>query len=336
MMKLRHEALKRLISKVWGEDPSVLVPPKLGEDAAVIDLGSGNVLLVHPDPITGAVQYLGKLAIYVPTNDVAVEGGYPRYVTLTLILPEGAGEETALKIAEDSGKAAEELGVSVVGGHTEFSDSVTRPLAVVTAIGFSDPAHVTPTSAARPGDLIIMGKSAAMEAAAIVATDFRKRLEEAGVPENVIEDASSLIERISLVREAWALASRRLVRAMHDPTEGGLLGGVAEMADASGLSAIIDSSSVIVSDTVREVLGAVGADPLRSLSSGTLLAASPREKVGEALAVLESMGVEASIIGEFTWRRQWLVKVVGGGEVDYVEEPFVEDEVMALWERLAR
>lgn len=334
-MKLRHEALKRLISKVWGEDPSVLVPPKPGEDAAVLDLGGGNVLVVHPDPITGAVKYLGRLAVYVPTNDIAVEGGYPRYVTMTLILPEEAGEETALRVAEDSGKAAEELGISIVGGHTEFSDSVTRPLAVVTAIGFSDTAHITPTSAAMPGDLIIMGKSAAMEAAAIIATDFRERLEEAGVAKEVIEEAAGLIEKISLVREAWALASRRLVRAMHDPTEGGLLGGIAEMADASGLSAIIDASSVIVSDVVKEVLGAVGVDPLRSLSSGTLVAAAPREKVGEALAVLESMGVEASIIGEFTWRRNWLVKVVGGEEVTYIDEPFVEDEVMALWERSA-
>lgn len=335
-MKLRHEALKLLISKVWGEDPSVLVPPRPGEDAAVLDLGNGNVLVVHPDPITGAIQYLGRLAIYVPTNDIAVEGGYPRYVTMTLILPEEAGEETALRIAEDAGKIAKELGVSIVGGHTEFSDSVTRPLAVVTAIGFSDTAHITPTSAARPGDLIIMGKSAAMEAAAIVATDFRERLEEAGVPREVIEEAASLIEKISLVREAWALASRRLARAMHDPTEGGLLGGVAEMADASGLSAVIDASSVIVFDVVREVLSTVGVDPLRSLSSGTLVAAVPREKVGEALAVLESMGVEASIIGEFTWRRRWLVKVVGGEEVTYIEEPFVEDGVMALWERSAR
>ncbi len=334
-MKLRHESLKRLISKVWGEDPSVLVPPRPGEDAAVLDLGGGNVLVVHPDPITGATQYLGRLAIYVPTNDIAVEGGYPRYVTMTLILPEGTSEETVMRIAEDAGKAAKELGVSIVGGHTEFSDSVTRPLAVVTAIGFSDTAHVTPTSAARPGDLIIMGKSAAMEAAAIVATDFRERLEEAGIAKEVIEKAAGLIEKISLVREAWALASRRLVRAMHDPTEGGLLGGITEMADASGLSAVIDASSVIVSDVVREVLGAVGVDPLRSLSSGTLIAAAPREKVGEALAVLESMGVEAAIIGEFTWRRHWLVKVVGK-EITYIEEPFVEDGVMALWERSAR
>ncbi len=334
-MKLRHESLKRLISKVWGEDPSVLVPPRPGEDAAVLDLGGGNVLVVHPDPITGATQYLGRLAIYVPTNDIAVEGGYPRYVTMTLILPEGTSEETVMRIAEDAGKAAKELGVSIVGGHTEFSVSVTRPLAVVTAIGFSDTAHVTPTSAARPGDLIIMGKSAAMEAAAIVATDFRERLEEAGIAKEVIEKAAGLIEKISLVREAWALASRRLVRAMHDPTEGGLLGGITEMADASGLSAVIDASSVIVSDVVREVLGAVGVDPLRSLSSGTLIAAAPREKVGEALAVLESMGVEAAIIGEFTWRRHWLVKVVGK-EITYIEEPFVEDGVMALWERSAR
>lgn len=335
-MKLRPEALKRLINKVWGDDPSVLIPPRLGEDAAVLDLGGGNVLVVHPDPITGAVQHLGRLSIYVPTNDIAVEGGYPRYVTMTLILPEGAGEDTALRVAEDAGRAAQEIGVSIVGGHTEFSDSVTRPLSVVTAIGFSDTAHVTPTSAARPGDLIIMGKSAAMEAAAIVATDFRDRLLAAGVADDVIEEAASLIDQISLVREAWALASRRLVRAMHDPTEGGLLGGVAEMAEASGVSAVIDSSSVIVSDVVRKVLGAVGLDPLRSLSSGTLLAAAPRGKVGEALAVLESMGVEAAIIGEFTWRKHWLVKVVGGDEVTYVEEPYVEDEVMALWERSGR
>ncbi len=335
-MKLRHEALKHLISKVWGEDPSVLVPPKPGEDAAVLDLGGGNVLVVHPDPITGAIQFLGRLAIYVPTNDIAVEGGYPRYVTMTLILPDDYGEETALRIAEDAGKAAEEIGVSIVGGHTEFSDSVTRPLAVVTAMGFGDTAHITPTSAARPGDLIIMGKSAAMEAAAIIATDFRERLEAVGVAKEILDEAAGFIDRISLVREAWALASRRLVRAMHDPTEGGLLGGVAEMANASGLSAIIDASSVIVSDVVREVLDAVGIDPLRSLSSGTLIAAAPREKVGEALAVLESMGVEASVIGEFTWRRQWLVKVVGGDEVVYIDEPFVEDEVMRLWERSAR
>jgi hydrogenase expression/formation protein HypE len=321
--KVPPEVLERL---VWGRRGAfrkeVVVGPALGEDAAIIDLG-GRYLAVHTDPISGSVKLLGYLAAYVPTNDVAVRGVEPMWLSVAVFLPPEVDEGVLDVITGQLDSAARELGVAVVGGHTEVTTAVTRPLAVVTAMGVGS--RYVSTSGARPGDYVIMTKSAGQEAASILATDFEEEALRRGVDRSAVEKAKEFIRHISVTREALALAD--VATAMHDPTEGGLANGLAEVAYASGVSIAADPGRITVYPEVEALCRAFGIDPLETLSSGVLIATVPPDRLAEAEERLRKIGVSHSVIGRVAPRGDYLVKI---GERAYVK-PYVEDKLFLLF-----
>lgn len=321
--KVPPELLKRLVlSRRGAFRPEVLIGPTVGEDAAVIDLG-GRYLVVHTDPVTGSIGLLGTLAVYVPTNDIAVRGVEPRWLSVALFLPPGSDERELDVITAQIDETARRLGATVVGGHTEVTTAVTRPVAVTTAMGVGS-RYVT-TSGAHAGDLIVMTKSAGQEAASILATDFAEEAVRRGVDAKVVERAKTLATEISVVREALALAD--LATSMHDPTEGGVVNGLAEIAYASGISIMAYRENIIVYKEVEELCRAFGIDPLETLSSGVLLATVPRERLGEAEERLRKLGVPYSVIGEALPPSGFLVKI---GDKIY-DRPYVEDKLFTLF-----
>ncbi len=325
--------LKYVMSRTGSPDPSVVVGPSIGEDAAVVDLGDGRVLVVHADPITGAVELLGWLAVHVPCNDIAVRGVRPRWLLPVLYLPEGAGEDLVDAITGQMDGAARELGVAIVGGHTEFTPGLNRPLVSSTAIGVGERGRYVTTSGARVGDAVIMTKTAGVEGTAILATDFAEALLKAGVPGSLLERARGFTRRVSVVGEALALAEAGLATSMHDPTEGGVLGGLAEMAYASGKTLHVWEERIRIAEETLAVTSALSLDPLRLISSGTLLATVPAEKVGEALETLRRAGVEAAVVGYVGKRSgDFLVMLYRrDGTVERVSRVYVEEELYRAW-----
>jgi Hydrogenase maturation factor len=321
--KVPPHVLERLVLKRRGAlRGEVVVGPYLGEDAAIIDLG-GRYLAVHTDPISGSVKLLGYLAVYVPTNDIAVRGIEPMWLSVAVFLPPEAGEEVLDTVTTQLDVAARELGVAVVGGHTEVTTAVTRPLVVATAMGVGE--RYVSTAGAKPGDYVLMTKSAGQEAASILASDFEEEAVKRGIDRATIERAKGLIRHISVAGEALALAD--VATAMHDPTEGGVANGLAEIAYASGTSIVVDPEKVNVYPEVRALCRAFGIDPLETLSSGVLLATVPPSRLAEAEEKLRQIGVPHSVIGRVTPRADFLVKI---GDRKY-ERPYVEDKVFALF-----
>ncbi len=334
--KLHPRLLKNIVYKSLGvDDPDVIVGPAIGEDAAVVSLGNGRVLVVHPDPITGSEELLGWLSIHIPCNDIAVTGARPRWLVTTLLLPEDYGEDSIRKIFNDMDNAAREVGVSIIGGHTEYTAGIDRPLVSVTAIGITDQDSFVATRNARPGDLVLMTKFAGLEATAVLASDFADELLEKGIDESIISSARRYAREVSVVREALLLAEKKLVNSMHDPTEGGIIGGLAEIAYASNTSIIAYASKIPVTRETIILSRAMGVDPLRSLGSGSLLATVSPNKAGEALRTLESIGVKATIIGEVVEKDECLVRLVSDKEETCISDVYVVDDIMRLWEEKA-
>jgi hydrogenase expression/formation protein HypE len=321
--KVPPQILSRLVWNRRGAPrQEVVVGPALGEDAAVINLGD-RYMAVHTDPISGSVKLLGFLAVYVPTNDVAVRGIEPMWLSVAIFLPPSAEEEVLDAVTSQIDSAARELGVAVVGGHTEVTTAVTRPLVVATAMGVGR-RYVT-TSGARPGDYVLMTKSAGQEAASILATDFEEEALRRGVDQAAVERAKEFIKSISVVREALALAD--IATAMHDPTEGGIANGLAEIAYASGVSIVADPQKVVVYPEVEALCRAFGIDPLETLSSGVLLATVPPDRLSDAEERLRKLHVPYSVIGRVVPRADFLVKI---GEKIY-DKPYVEDKLFLLF-----
>ncbi|HIP56709.1 MAG TPA: hydrogenase assembly protein HupF [Ignisphaera aggregans] len=330
--KLRPEVLKSVVFPRTGlRDLRVVVGPKYGEDAAIIDLGA-HVLVVHSDPITAAIDLVGWLAVHIASNDVAVRGAKPSWLLSTILLPESEDYLKILeKISTQIDQAAKEIEAQVVGGHTEVTPELSRPIVVMTAMGVAPRSRYVTTSGARVGDVVLMTKTVAIEGTAIIATDFEHRLAERGVPKSVIESAKRFYTMVSVVREALRLAELG-VSSMHDPTEGGVIGGLVEIANASNVKIVVYENSMPIAEETRTICKALGVDPLKLISSGTLIATLSPKKAENAIRILKSMGINASIVGKVVEGKGVEVHRVNGS-VERVEE-HVEDEIYRLWSEM--
>ncbi|GAB3669063.1 AIR synthase family protein [Halopiger thermotolerans] len=297
-------------------DETILQGPAYGEDAAAIDWPGGD-LVVSSDPISLAASEVGTLGVYVACNDVAASGADPRWLTVVVMLPD---EETPLEaITDDLNAAADAVGASIVGGHSEYVDQLERPLLSLTAMGATE--SFVPTGGAEPGDRIILTKAAGIEGTAILAADFA---DEFDVDDETRERAEAFLEEISVVPDARVV--REYATAMHDPTEGGVAAGLLELARASDVRLEVDRDAVPIREETARLCDAAGVDPLRIFGSGALLATVPRDAVEDCLAALSDAGLEAAEIG---------VATAGGSGLLVDGEPIsepIEDDLYPLWE----
>ena len=326
--KLGYDFMERYVfNRIGYRRREVLQGPGIGADAAIIDMGD-KVLVVHSDPITEAVERLGWLAINIACNDVAVRGARPLWVSTTILLPEGFDEKLLDTITRDMDNAARELGVMIVSGHTEETPRLDRPIVNVTAIGMASKKTLVLTSGARIGDLVVMTKTAGLEGTGIIARDFERELIKKGVSREIISRAKEFTWKVSIVREALLFAWLGAT-SMHDPTEGGLIGGLVEMSIASKKKFVIYEEKIPVAEETRIITNALGLDPLKLISSGVLLATIPREKAEYILEYVSRIGFTASVIGEVV-EGSGVELVRKDGRSEYYDD-FIVDEITRLW-----
>ncbi|WP_423995788.1 AIR synthase family protein [Halorubrum trapanicum] len=291
--KLGPDALATVLAATGAADPAVRQGPAYGEDAAAIDLaGAGETLVVAADPLSLAAESVGTLAVHVACNDVAASGADPRWLTHTLFLPDDDPDRLRT-VVDQVDATARDLGCAVVGGHTEVLDALDRPLCSMTAMGTTD--RFVSSGGAEPGDRLLLTKGAAIEATAILATDFREECREAGVPAATLDAAAEFLDEVSVVPDAAAV--RNVATALHDPTEGGVATALVEMAAASGAAFAVERDAVPVRPETWACCDALGVDPLATFGSGALLAAVPPERVDEALDALDAAGIAGAEIG---------------------------------------
>jgi len=310
--KIPTEALVRNVFRYRGaRDRSVILGSSVGEDAALVSLRK-DVLVLTTDPVTGTASDIGWLAVHVNANDVACRGAKPRWFLCDLLLPERSSAALVDTIMKQIDGAARGIGVAVVGGHTEVTPGLKRPIVVGYMVGVVSENRFVTSHAAHPGDQIIMTKTGGIEGTAVLATDFAYRLRrKIGV--RSLRRAKNLRGLISVVKDALIAVDAGGVRAMHDPTEGGLLQGVWELAEASKVGLIIFESRIAIRPETRQVCSALQVDPLRLMSSGCLLIVADKRKSNGILRKLRKHGIPANVIGAVTARNEGrkLVKVDG-------------------------
>ncbi len=332
--KVPSDILRRVVFERLGVPcDRLLQGPHVGEDAAVIDNGD-RVLVVATDPITGAVGNVGWLAVHINANDVASTGARPLWFLCVTLLPEGAGEELLKGIMEQMHAACIEVGVSLIGGHTETTPGLDRPILIGFMMGEAEKDRYVTTGGAVPGDAIILTKGAGIEGTAILAEDLERYLR-GRVDEDILQSAQKMINRISVVPEAMKAVEIGGVHSLHDPTEGGLLNGIWEMAEASGVGAEIWEESVPVAEETRIVCEALEVDPLKLMGSGALMIVVEPERAGEMVEALQEMGVEASVIGEIKTLEYGRILLKKDG-ISVPIEAVDQDEVYRLLEKYGK
>jgi hydrogenase maturation factor len=297
--KLPAELLGRLLATYATSDPTVIVGPGVGGDAAAIDLGS-TTLVVKSDPITFATESPARYLVDVNANDLACLGATPRWMMVTALLPSGTTEQLVEFHFRELSEACLQRGISLVGGHTEVTFGLDRPILVGVLIGEAESGRLLRPGGARPGDRLLLTRAIAIEGTALVARELGTRL--SGVDPLMVERAASLLldPGISVVAEAIALLEAGGVTALHDPTEGGLATGVRELALAAGCGATIDRYAVPILPETAAIADALGLDPLGMLASGSLLAAADAGAVERLISISGTHGFPLTPIGELT------------------------------------
>ena len=301
--KLDAEQLRRLLGAIECHDPSVVLGPGIGRDVAVIDNGAEGYLLAKTDPVTFATDAIGYYVVNVNANDIATSGGRPRWFLATALLPEGrATEAMAADLFNQITRACESLEITLVGGHTEVTYGLDRPIVVGQMLGeVSRDGLITPAGL-RPGDAIIVTKAVPLEGTALIAREKTEELTAAGLARDSLERCARMLfdPGISVVADARIAVAAGEVHAMHDPTEGGLSTGLWELAEAAGVGLHIDADAIPVLDEGLAICEHYGIDPLGLIASGSLLIGCAPGDAEGITGALSEQGIRAAVIGHAT------------------------------------
>ena len=329
--KLRADALRAVFDKLVPRDPRVVVGPRVGEDAAVIDLGD-RYLVATADPITFATDDVAWYALQVNANDIAVRGARPRWFLATLLLPEATTTDASVEaLFAQLTEACDDLEVTLVGGHTEITHGLDRPVVAGTMLGEVDKERLVTTAGAQIGDAVIMTKGIPLEGAAIIAREREGELRARGVGPATIRRAKGFLRSpgLSVLPEAEIACELATVHSMHDPTEGGIATALAELADAAGVGLRIDADRIVRLPEGVELCRAFGLDPLGTIASGALLLTLTPAEAGVVIHALAREGIDCHYIGQVVPRTQGVTLVEGAAERPM--PVFPQDEITRLF-----
>jgi hydrogenase expression/formation protein HypE len=334
--KLPPELLNRLLTQAPVTGPGVVLGPGPGLDCAVVEPPAAErLLVVKSDPITFASQEIGWYAVQINANDLATSGATPRWFMLTMLLPEGRSDpELVEDIFHQVCQACQQLGVTLLGGHTEITSGLERPILAGTLLGEVARQELVTPRGARQGDVLLLTKGVPIEATALLAREFPERLGSLFTAEELAQAQRFLYDPgISVLREARLACAAGEVTAMHDPTEGGLAGALWELAEASGRALWFEAAAVPVPPLSARLCAAFGLDPLAAIASGALLLTAPPASAHAIRRALESDGIACAAIGRVAAGPPavWL-EAEGGSAPALLPRPR-RDAVAAVFER---
>lgn len=311
--KIDLDSFEKFVLKRTGKaNKKVLVPPETGVDAGVIDIGNNRVLIIAEDPIFPmpgeSLNTFGWYVVHIGASDIAVMGVKPEYLTYSLLMPPDTRDEDFRAIVDSIHKTAEELEISIVGGHTGYYPTVNTPIiGGITVFATADRDDYVTPKGAKIGDKIILTKGPAIEATGILALLYQEKLL-TKLPQELVDRAKGYLKEMTVVKDALVAKACGGVTAMHDATEGGVIGGLFEVASASRVGMIVDEKKFVYPDEVRAVMEFLGIDPIEAISEGTLIITTLPQKADDIVKGLTNEGISSSIIGE-------VVPIEGGRKI---------------------
>ena len=329
--KLKSNFLERVISKYKGSpDQRVVLGPSVGEDAAVISF-SDRYLVAKTDPITFATDEIGWYVVQVNANDILTRGAIPRWFMASILLPEkNTTEERVERIFLQISDACKMLNVAVIGGHTEVTIGLSRPIVVGCMLGEVEKDNLIATSKAEIGDAVVITKGIAIEGTAIIAREKENELLKRGYSKEFIERCKLFLYNpgISIFKEA-SLIRGLDIHSMHDPTEGGLSMGIYEVCRASNTGAIIFKEKIPILEETKILCREYGINPLGLITSGTLIVTLPLEEASKLIEICKTNNILASIIGEIK-PKDYGIKISYGNTIKDLEAK-ESDEILKIF-----
>ncbi len=332
--KLDIDLLEKVLKRYTLLDPSVIVGPEIGEDAAVVDLGKDidRYWVVTSDPITFTTEEIGYYGVVANINDIATRGATPKYFLATLLFPEvGSDQKLIHKVFRQIHDACRRFNVSFVGGHTEITPGLDRIILSGHMIGEVKKENLVKTSGARAGDLLLMVKGVCIEGTSIIARKKGKELSAKGFHPSFIKRAKSFIFNPGIdVLKATQIACRHAsIHSMHDPTEGGLINGIVEMAMASEKEFEVDLEKVFIYEESRILCGEFGINPLGTIASGSLLLTLSPKDLPALQKAFQRVSIPIRVIGSVKRGPARALAVEGKRKKEL--KPLPRDEILKVY-----
>ena len=310
----------------------VIVGARVGEDAAVIDFGE-TCLVAKTDPITFATDEIGWYLVCVNSNDIAAMGAVPKWLLVTILLPEGcATEDLVSDIMAQITEASDHFNIALCGGHTEVTYGLDRPIVIGQMLGEVQREKLILSSGAREGDDLILTKGLGIEGTSIIARERDSELS-GKYSDSFLARAKGHLTSpgISVLKDALTAADTGGVHAMHDPTEGGVATAVHELCRAAQLGATVYKEELFLSEETERLCGEFGLDPLGVISSGALLIAAEPARTQEIEEALGREGIASEVIGRFHAQDEgfWLESADGGRQPLPI---FENDEITKIFD----
>lgn len=298
--KVPHALLRGLLSRITKPGKEVIIGPAVGEDAFAVGVGR-TVLVGTADPITFTPEHVGYYAVNVNANDVATMGAVPRWFLAAVLVPPRFGTAALRGIFDEIDSTCVALGIRLLGGHTEVTSGVTRPIVVGAMLGTVSGKRLVNPKRARQGDVLLLTKQLAIEGTSIIARARKSEVEHILGKRRAARARNLLFKPgMSIVREALSAVDTAPVHAMHDPTEGGLLWGLREISLATGLGVEVDLEKVPIYEETRAICRHFKMTPLGLIASGSLLIAVPAKQAARVGGAIGRIGLQSTEIGRLT------------------------------------
>lgn len=330
--KIDLDTFEKFVMQRLGRDnKKVIVPPQTGVDAAVIDIGNNKVLVIAEDPIfptpDKSLNTFGWYIVHIGASDVAVMGVKPEYMTYSLLMPPDTKDKDFKAIVDSIHETAKELDISIVGGHTGYYPAVNTPIiGGITVFAIADKDDYVTPKGAKVGDKVILTKGPAIEATGLLALVYEEKLLKK-LPLQLVENAKGYLKEMTVVKDALIAKSCGGVTAMHDATEGGVVGGLFEVASASNVGMLVDEKMFVYPDEIKLVMECLDIDPVEAISEGTLIITASPEKADGIVKTLAKEGIPSSIIGDVIPKEKGRTII----RLDGSEEPLKIPEQDPFW-----
>jgi len=296
--KLPNEFLGAFLGRMGLDDPAVIIPPGVGQDAAAVEVDAEEVLVLKSDPITFATDAIGHYAVLINANDIATTGARPRWLLTSLLFPSGTTASAVRSVMDELQTVCARWGITLCGGHTEITDAVVRPVVTGMLAGTVSRKDLIDKQGMKPGDRVLLTKAVAVEGTAIIAREFGSRLMSLGMPESEVEACKAFLPRISILTEAGIARAGQRVSAMHDVTEGGLATALTELSVAGRHRIKVDLERVPVYPETRKIGRLLNIDPLGLIGSGSLLICCREQYTQALMREIQAAGIQVTAIGE--------------------------------------
>ncbi len=296
--KLPPEFMAQIIARVPNYDPRLVLGPGIGLDCAIIDLGT-RLLAFKSDPITFATDEIGWYLVQINSNDIVTTGATPRWMLATVLLPQSTTDANRVEqIADQIFSACRQAEITFLGGHTEITTDINRPIVIGTMVGEILPGHLITPRGAQPGDRLMLTKGVPVETIAILSREFPERCRQVLGQEELAQAKTYLYDPgISIRKDAEIAQAAGKVTAMHDPTEGGLATALWELSEASGRSLYFEPGAVYISPIAAKLCTAFNLNPLETIASGALLLTAHGSDAVHIQGALETNGIRCDEIG---------------------------------------